>query len=154
MYQCTGGAAWQAQATTGATGTADFTAIPNTSCTEEWRALTVVIAPSVSLSNSPTSKDFGLVDESSSYWSTVTNPPTWPLDDAECYFTLTNNGSVSIDISIKATDFSGGVGWTLVTAAPGQNQARLTVWESGDGEGAGIYLTTTDAGSISLKSGS
>ena len=148
MYQCTGGAAWETQAATGATGTADFTAIPNTSCTEEWRALTVVIAPSVSLSNAPTSKNFGLVDENSSYWSNTT-APTWPLDDAECYFTLTNNGSVSIDISIKATNFSGGVGWTLVTGVPGQNEARLTVWEDGDGEGDGIYLTTTDAAFIS-----
>jgi len=111
----------------------------------EWNAEYSVAA---NISNLPTSRDFGLVDENSSYWSNTT-APTFPLEDAECYFTVTNNGSGAVNISIKAADFSGGVGWTLVTAAPGQNQARLTVWESGDGEGDGIYLTTTDAAFIS-----
>ena len=111
----------------------------------------IAIAPpavAVDISNLPTSKNFGLVAENSSYWSFGT-APTWPLDNTECYFTVTNNGSGAVNISIKATNFSGGVGWTLVTGVPGQNEARLTVWEDGDGEGDGIYLTTTDAAFIS-----
>ena len=100
------------------------------------------------ISNLPTSKDFGSVAESSSYWS-FGSAPTWPLDAAECFFTVTNNGSGAVNISIKATNFTGGVGWTLVTTVPGQDEVRLTVWEDGDGEGDGIYLTTTDAAFIS-----
>jgi len=115
--------------------------------------LDVTSAAVPDISNAPTSRDFGSVAESSSYWSTVTNPPTWPLDDAECFFTVTNNGSGAVNISVKATNFTGGVGWTLVTTVPGQNQARLTVWDSGDGEGDGINLTTSDAGFISNLAG-
>ncbi len=104
------------------------------------------------ISNDPDSKDFGNVAENSSYWS-YGSAPTWPLNDTECYFTVTNNGSSAVNISIRATNFTGGVGWTLVTGVPGLNEARLTVWEDGDGEGDGINLTTSDSGFISNLAG-
>ena len=100
------------------------------------------------ISNSPTSKNFGLVAESNSYWSNG-SAPTFPLEDGECYFTVTNCGSGSVNISIKATNFTGGDTWTLVTTVPVQNEVRLTVWESNDSEGDGINLTTSDSGFIS-----
>jgi hypothetical protein len=151
-WQCTGGAAYKTQATAGATGTADFTAIPNVSATEEWRALTVVIAPPAAappdISNLPTSKNFGTVSENSSYWSN-NGPPTFPLDDGECYFSVTNNSSGSVNISIRATNFNGGVGWTLA-GSPGVNIVTLKAGKSGDNdEGAMVTLTDSDQGFIS-----
>ncbi|TES84264.1 MAG: hypothetical protein E3J92_01760, partial [Dehalococcoidia bacterium] len=61
------------------------------------------------ITNTPTSKAFGTVSESTDYWSTVTNPPTWPLDDAECFFTVTNSSGAAVDIAIRAINFGGGV---------------------------------------------
>jgi len=153
-YQCTGGAAWQAQATAGATGTADFTAIPNVGTTEEWRALTIAIAPPAAapdISNTPDTKNFGTVLENSDYWAYGgTTAPTFPLDDGECYFTVTNNSSAAVNIQIKATNFTGGVGWTLTSGSPGQNTVRMKAGKEGDNnEGDMVTLTNSDQGFIS-----
>jgi len=84
------------------------------------------------ISNLPTSKDFGTVSTSTDYWSTVTNPPTWPLDDGECFFTVTNNSSGAVNIAIRATDFSGGTpGWTLA-GTPAGDTVTLKAGKSGD----------------------
>jgi hypothetical protein len=152
MYQCTGGAAYKTQATAGATGTAAFTATPNVSATEEWRALTIAIAPPAAapdISNLPTSKNFGTVIENANYWSNG-SAPTFPLDDGECYFTVTNNSSGSVNISIKATNFGGGVGWNLTSGSPGQNTVRMKAGKSGDAlETNMVTLTTSNQSFIS-----
>jgi hypothetical protein len=60
------------------------------------------------ISNSPGSYDFGSVAESSTTATGLT------------YFTITNNSGFSIDITISATDMTGGTTWTLSdTATPG-----------------------------------
>lgn len=65
--------------------------------------------------------DFGVVVNSST--------PNTGLD----YFTITNNSGFAVDLSIKATDFVGGVGWTLSdTATPGVNTAGLKAGLAGD----------------------
>jgi len=133
MYQCTGGAAWQAQAATGATGTADFTAIPNTSATEEWRALTVVIAPLTDISNLPSTKDFGVVAASST-------PNT-----GNAYFTITNSSTVTIDIYIKCDGWSPTTGtnsWTYgspIGADQGFLEASSADGGVGGSQGEGLY---------------
>jgi len=97
------------------------------------------------ISNIPTSKAFGLVNTSTDYWSTVTNPPTWPLDDTECHFTVTNNSSAAVKIDIRATDFSGGTpGWTLA-GTPSADTVVLKAGKSGDSlETNMVTLTTSD----------
>jgi len=62
-----------------------------------------------SISLQPTSYDFGIVIASQTYATGLT------------YFTVTNNGSVSVDITISGTDMTGGgYTWTLSdTATPG-----------------------------------
>lgn len=93
------------------------------------------------ISNLPTSKAFGNVSESSSYWSNG-SAPTFPLDDGECYFTVTNNG-VQCSITIKATNFIGGDGWTLTSGNPGSGTVRMRAGKSGDAnEDAMVILTT------------
>lgn len=94
--------------------------------------------------NEPTSKAFGTVTTSTDYWSTVTNPPEWPLDDDECYFTVTNNSSQAVDIAIKSTDFTGGGGWTLA-GTPAADTVTLKAGKSGDAlETNMVTLTTSD----------
>lgn len=84
----------------------------------------------IGISVSPTNKSFGLMHENTSYWSNGSTP-TFPLDDIECYFTITNEGSASINVSINASDFTGGVGWALTSGTPGSNEARMKVGVSG-----------------------
>ena len=94
------------------------------------------------ITNTPTSKAFGTVSESTDYWSTVTNPPTWPLDDAECFFTVTNNSGAAVDIAIRAINFGGGVGWTLA-GSPGENIVTLKAGKSGDSLETNMVTLTT-----------
>jgi len=74
------------------------------------------------ISNTPNSKDFGVVETSQTY--------TTGLD----YFTVTNNSGGAVSITIKAIDFTGGNGWTLSdTATPGATTAGLKAGlEGGD----------------------
>lgn len=85
---------------------------------------------------------------SSDYWSSG-SPPVFPLDDGECYFTVTNNSGAAVDIDIKATNFTGGVGWTLA-GSPGEDIVTMKAGVSGDAnEGAMVTLTTSDQSFIS-----
>lgn len=103
-------------------------------------------AAAADISNAPISKAFGTVAASTSYWSNG-SAPTFPLDDAECFFTVTNNGG-TCSITIKATNFTGGVGWTLGT--PAQNVVRLKTGKSGDAlETNMVTLTTSPQAFIS-----
>ncbi|MBA7565729.1 hypothetical protein ES708_07414 [subsurface metagenome] len=102
-----------------------------------------------SISNDPNNWAIGTVSASTDYWSSD-SAPTFPLEDGECHFTVTNDGSPAINISIKATDFSGGDGWTLVASSPGSGEVVLKVGKSGDAtEGDMITLTNSGQSFIS-----
>jgi len=104
------------------------------------------------IGGSPASKAFGNVASGSSYWSNG-SAPAFPLDDGECFFTVTNNGALPVDIFIKATNFTGGVGWTLA-ATPGVNIVTLKAGKSGDAaEGNMVVLTPTDQAFITGLTG-
>ena len=91
--------------------------------------------------------------ESTSYWSDGSEP-TWPLDDTECYFTVTNNGD-TCSITIKATNFIGGDGWTLTSGSPGSGTVRVKAGKSGDAlETNMVTLTTGEQSFISGLAGS
>jgi hypothetical protein len=97
----------------------------------------------MNISNTPSTKDFGYVGETHSYWSNGA-APVFPLDDGECFFTLTNNSSAPADITIRATNFTGGTGWTLA-GTPGVNIVTLKAGKSGDNaEGDMVIVTTGD----------
>jgi len=98
------------------------------------------------ISNAPLEgKDFGTVFKNSSYWSHGSIPPTtFPLYDDECFFTVTNNSSAPVNISIRATNFSGGDGW-IIDSSPGVNIVTLKAGKSGDvAESNMVILTTSD----------
>ena len=83
----------------------------------------------LAISNSPDFKAFSTVLENSNYWSNGSTP-SFPLNDSQCYFTVTNDGD-AVSISINATAFTGGVGWTLNNSA-GENIVVLKAGISGD----------------------
>jgi hypothetical protein len=98
--------------------------------------------------NNPTGKNFGTVLENSDYWSNGSQP-TWDLGDEDCYFEVTNNSSAAVDISIRATDFSGGDGWTLASS-PDAGTVTLKAGKEGDNsEGDMVTLSNSDQDFIS-----
>jgi len=101
------------------------------------------------ISNTPSTKNFGTVSPNSSYWSNG-SVPTFPLQNSQCYFTLTNRSSVAVNILIRATNFtSSGVGWTLA-GTPGANIVTLKAGRSGDNsENDMVILETIDKSFIS-----
>ena len=88
------------------------------------------VAPSIS--NTPSSKAFGILEDNATHWSKG-SAPTFPIDDSECFFTLTNNGSVAVNLTANATNPTGGIGATCVDSAPGANQIRISLYTEGDG---------------------
>jgi len=104
------------------------------------------------ISNTPAIWEVGTVATSTDYWSSGSEPE-WPLDDGECHFTVTNNGD-ACSMTIKATNFTGGVGWTLA-GSPGENTVTMKAGKSGDAnEEAFVTLTTGEQSFISGLAGS
>jgi methionine-rich copper-binding protein CopC len=93
--------------------TFDFTQAVN----DDWAIAAVELKPpqgSPDVSNTPGSYGFGIITESSTSSTGLT------------YFTLTNNSSFAVTVSISATDMTGTVDWTLSdTATPGVDTIGL-----------------------------
>ncbi len=110
-----------------------------------------------SISNVPTSKDFGVVMPATTYYaggSAYSNP----VQDGECTFTITNNGSGSVNLSLSCTNATGGNTWTLVAGTPSGDQIKVTAVYSGQDPASGLVLTNSNqsfytglAGSATLK---
>ena len=104
--------------------------------------VTVTATPTyVSISNTPTTEALGMLAASSTTWAIGTAPAD-PLVDAGCTFTVTNNGNVAENIAITATDFGGGVGWTLASAV-GVDTVVMKAGKSGDAHAAMVVVATT-----------
>ena len=98
--------------------------------------------------NLPTSKAFGVIEASSTHWSNGSEP-SWPLMAGDCYFAVTNNGTVTIDISANGTNWIGGVGWNLTADSPGENTVRMSVFKVGDNSTDNLTLGTSPLSWIS-----
>lgn len=67
--------------------------------------------------------------------------PGWALASGDCAASLTNCGSIASDIDGNITNFTGGVGWTCVTGAVGENTVQVTAYPEGAAnEAAGVEL--------------
>lgn len=103
------------------------------------------------ISNTPATWDVNSgspVAINTTYWSKG-SAPTFPLDDAECQFTVTNSSGGAINITIQGANFIGGVGWTI-SSSNGVNTVVLKGGKSGDAnEGAMVTLTTSPQAFIS-----
>ena len=105
------------------------------------------------ISNSPSSKAFGVVAASSTYYAKGTAPSN-PVVDGNCTFTITNNAAAAVKINIHGHAFTGGVGWTLTSGAPGSDTVRITTYYSGQDPASGVVLTTSDQTFIASLAGS
>lgn len=112
----------------------------------EWNVDYSACTPNIS--NTPSSWNFGTASCNTSYWSSG-SAPTFPLDDGECHFTVTNSSGGTIDITVTATDFAGGNGWTLASS-PGEDTVTMKAGKSGDSvEGDMVILATSSQSFIS-----
>jgi hypothetical protein len=94
------------------------------------------------IGNTPTSKDFGIVDPSTTYYA-YGSAPSNPVADGECTFTVSNNSSAAIDLSVNGTNFTGGSTWYLGSGSPDATHCRVTVYCSGQNPASGVVLSTT-----------
>lgn len=103
----------------------------------------VVVYTLPDISNTPSSKDFGIVQPSSTYWAKGgTSAPSWPLADGNCTGNVTNNSAFSVDILFSMGNLTGGTQWTI-GASPGNNTFTMKVCVSG---AAGIGNCTVLSG--------
>jgi hypothetical protein len=97
------------------------------------------------ITNDPSTKAFGIINPSSSYYADGAAPSN-PVGDGDCTFTITNNDpDFATDIDMKMADFTGGVGWNIAAGAPGSNEVRITAYYSGQDPSAGLVLANADA---------
>jgi len=103
--------------------------------------ITITATPGkVSIAVTPaTTWAIDVIDENTTKYS-GTWDGTGTLADETAYFTVTNDGTGSVDITITGADFTGGVGWALTSDAPGENTVRLKAYKEGDLEAAGVIL--------------
>lgn len=96
----------------------------------------------ISITTAPDAWALGAVDDDNTiYWWNGVGEPAWPLTDADAASTITNDGTVEVDIAISGEDFAGGVGWTLVNSlTPGVDEADLVAWAEGNVLNEGIVL--------------
>lgn len=69
--------------------------------------------------------------------------PDFPLTDDNCFGNITNNSSFAVNISAYAGNMTGGNTYVLVSGVPGEDEFRLTTYQSGDDEEDGLVLTWT-----------
>lgn len=93
--------------------------------------------------NIPISEALGILEPNTTYYA-FGSAPSNPVEDGECTFTVNNTGSVAANVTIKCTNFTGGVGWTLTSDSPGENTVRITAYYSGQNPASGVVLTTSE----------
>lgn len=98
-------------------------------------------AASYDITETTTSKAFGLVAENTTYYAKGSAPSN-PVADGECTFTITNSG-MACDLDIKMADFTGGVGWNIANSV-GSNEVKITAYYSGQNPASGLVLTNSD----------
>ena len=94
------------------------------------------------IANTPATENLGTLATNTTYYANGSAPSN-PVVDGECTFTITNSSGGAVDITIKATDFTGGNGWTLTSGAPGSDTTRMTAYYSGLNPASGVVLTTS-----------
>lgn len=113
--------------------------------TTSWAYLTGYFKPasSYNITETTTSKAFGVVAVNTTYWA-IGHTPDNPINDAHCTFIITNSG-LACDLDIKMADFTGGVGWNIEeTANPGADEVMIYAFYSGNDPAAGLIVKNAD----------
>lgn len=98
-------------------------------CAKAELRVTYTVACTEDISNTPDSKDFGIVSVSLTYNTTIN------------FFNVTNNSGGSIDVTVHATNMTGGVQWTLSdTATAGSDIYGLKVGLDDDDDNFDIIV--------------
>lgn len=95
------------------------------------------------ISNTPSSKVFGIVAASTAYYAKGA-PPNNPVQDGDCTFNITNSSGFAVDLAMNCTDATGGIGWNLVSTSPSTDEFRITAYYVGQNPAAGLVLTNSD----------
>jgi hypothetical protein len=99
---------------------------------------------SPSIANTPSWESFGSVNQSSTYYA-IGHAPSNPVSDSDCTFTLSNDGSITVNVNFRGENWTGGTGWNLTSSSPGVSTVRMTLMLSGYDPAVGYVVTTTDA---------
>lgn len=83
----------------------------------------------VNITNTPDTKNFNVVQPSSTYWARGSEP-SWPLANGECTESVTNDSTFAVDISFSMSDMTGGTTWAI-GASPASNVFTMKVCISG-----------------------
>ena len=113
--------------------------------TTSWAYLTGYFKPTAaySITETTTSKAFGIVEVNTTYWA-IGHTPDNPINDTHCTFIITNSG-IACDLDIKVADFTGGVGWNIEeTASPAADEVMIYAFYSGQDPSAGLIVKNTD----------
>jgi hypothetical protein len=113
-----------------------FTLIPTMSVLADTTAhVDITATPSfISMTNTEGTWTLNTVSESTSYWwatGDVEPNPNTTFEAADMKSEIENTGTVAVDIGIVADNFTGGVGWALVTGAAGANTVHLQAGTTG-----------------------
>ena len=95
-----------------------------------------------SLQNTPSSEDLGTAWWNKTYYA-AGSAPNNPVQDGDCTFTITNDGSITENITASMSDMTGNVTWSCVAGSPGANEFRMTLYYSGQNPASGIVLTNS-----------
>ena len=130
----------------------DWCSTLGSSCCDDWYDYddntrfsiytTTAAAATANITNTPSSEALGVVSANSTYYADGSAPSN-PVGDGDCTFTITNSSGAAVDIDVKITNFTGGVGWTLASAVA-SNTVKMTTYYSGQNPASGVVLTTSD----------
>jgi hypothetical protein len=139
----TGGAEYDCATKAGASPTATISAYTAAGLTFGC-SIKAATGGTPSITNTPSSKSMGTLLSSSTFWSkNGSSAPSFPLTAGNCTFIVTNNGTITVNVSANATNPTGGSGATLVMGSPGSDQIRVSLYKAGDGTSDNLTLTTT-----------
>ena len=90
----------------------------------------------------PTTENIGVVSLSNTYYA-AGSAPNNPVEDGDCTFTITNDGSITENITISMTDLSaaGEYTYALVAGSPSTREFRMTAYYTGLDPASGVVLT-------------
>ena len=101
----------------------------------------------VTISNSPSSVSFGTVMPGTTYYaynqSSSGSYPN-PVTSSQCYFTITNGGSGSVNLAMSCSNATTGNTWTLVSSAPSGDQFEVIAVYNGENPASGLVLTNSN----------
>jgi hypothetical protein len=130
------------------TTTITWTNYPFSSNEELSIYVTYTTGGGATISNSPSSVSFGTVMPGTTYYaynqSSSGSYPN-PVTSSQCYFTITNGGSGSVNLAMSCSNATGsGNTWTLVSSSPSGDQFEVIAVYNGENPSSGLVLTNSN----------